>query len=551
MIPTNKLLTRFNQCDRRDLRYRLWIKDHALRNTRQWSALRNRSLQQVNSPVIGLVTPVHNTDPAILRECILSVKTQAYPYWQWRLVDDGSSRPETKAVLASALCADARIEVIYADRSQGISAATNRGISQTRADYVLFLDHDDRLAPEALYYIARELSRCPGLDIVYADRDMISPQGQRCMHLFKPDWSPETLLAGNYVFHPMCYRKQLLTQIGGLRSEFDGSQDYDLVLRAAETNPKVRHIPRVLYHWRQHDQSVALAPQAKEYVFAAGIRALQAAVQRRGLRGKAVEIEDLWRGNYQLELAPMQPTAIEVIALPAGEAEQSYAAHIHSSLQSASDKPYIALISDAIRPHSEEAISGLAAWLQLQDVGLVSGKLINGQGFIDYCGMIIKRDGRVGVPYRGYPEAEPGYMAVTRITRNISAPHPYCVVFRRDLWRQLGGFNSRYQGHYALLDFALRAMAAGWRCLSVPQYRFVVERDDLLQNPIPEDLQLFVREWETWLQTGDPYFNPNLDEHSINMTLKAPKASGRLIAATACGLARLRNSFNRLRSRNE
>lgn len=549
MIPDNKLLRQFNQSVRRELRYHLWIKQHCLRNRRQWSALRDKALRWADPPVIGIVTPVYNTGPEVLRECIVSVLTQAYPHWHWLLVDDGSTAAETKAVLASDLCAEPRIEVVCQRQRRGISAATNAGIERIEAEYVLFLDHDDRLAAEALYYIAREIARRPEPDIVYADRDMLSPQGRRCMHLFKPDWSPETLLSGNYVFHPMCYRRRLLEQLGGLRSEFDGSQDYDLVLRAAETQPLVRHIPRVLYHWRQHEQSVALAPQAKEYAFAAGIRALNEALQRRGIKGKAGEIADLWRGNYQLQLDRPEPSAIEVIRVAVQQGGSGYASAVRDTLLGASGRPFIAIVGDALQPLSHETIADLAAWLQLQDVGLVSGKIVNNRGQIDYCGMIFKKDGTLTIPYHGYPESEPGYMAVTRITRNISAPHPYCVVFRRELWQQLGGFDPQYCGYYALLDFVQRAMAAGRRCLVVPQCRFVTDQENLLQNYPRQDLQNFARRWAVRLQQGDPYYNINLSENSAAMALSERTNSGPVSGAALYLLFGVRELWQKYRVR--
>lgn len=513
IMPTDVLFSYWNQSEWLD--YQDWINRHSIRSIDTWTHYRREALSWKKPFIISIVTPVYNTKSPLLYECILSVKLQTYPYWQLVLVDDGSSNSETLNLLASAFCQDPRIDIIYEHDSQGISAATNQGIHQSNGDYVIFLDHDDRLALDALHHIADQVKQNPTIDIFYSDRDMISPQNKRFMHLFKPDWSPETLLSGNYVFHLMCYRRQLLQQLGGLRSEFDGSQDYDLILRAAETNPVVKHIDKILYHWRQHEASVSLNDHAKDYAFEAGIAALNAALLRRKLNASAIEISDLWRGMYRIEWTPVSEQAINLIRINT-KTPNSYVYDVYQQLQ---DKPYIAILSETMLPLSEQTLQTLASWLTIERVGMVSGKLINPDGQINYSGMSYRADGSFCVPYQGFPETDAGYMAITRIIRNISAPHPYCVVIDRELWQQLGGFNADFQGPHALLDFALRALNAGWRCLIDPQHRFQTEEDELSAWSDQEH-EYFVFAWKSWLEQGDPYFNKNLDDTSLDMRVK-------------------------------
>jgi O-antigen biosynthesis protein len=155
---------------------------------------------------------------------------------------------------------------------------------------VAFLDHDDRLAPEALFYMAAVLRQNDSIDILYSDRDSLSLNNTRFLHLCKPDWSPETLLSGNYLFHLVVYRRSLLDALGGLRAETEGSQDYDLILRAAEKNPKIHHVSRILYHWRQHPESIAFAHNVKEYVYQAGSNCTYKAVYNVGGLCKRMKI---------------------------------------------------------------------------------------------------------------------------------------------------------------------------------------------------------------------------------------------------------------------
>ena len=501
------------------LNYQTWINQNSLTTLEQWRLLQQQAFHWQAPPKISIVTPVYNTDIDVLFECVFSVRAQAYPYWQLILVDDGSSNERTLHLLKSGLCNDPRIKVSFAQQSQGISSATNRAIVQAQGDYVIFLDHDDRLALNALYLIAEEIRNYPEVDIVYSDRDMISPKDKRYMYLFKPNWAPETLLAGNYIFHLMCYRRSLITQLGGLRAEFDGSQDYDLILRAAETHPQVRHIQTVLYHWRQHESSVAFDSGVKEYAFEAGIKALNDALQRRGIAGKAVEIESLWRGNYQLDLEVPDLSEIEVLQIAAELPAEDYTQFVNEKI--VADKPYIALISQALTP-VDDALLQLAAWLKIEGVALATGSIITEQQLIEYAGATLQKDGGLMVPYQTWPISEPGYMAVTKLTRNISAPHPFCVIIRREVWHQLNGLDVTYQGYYSLLDFSLRALAADWRCVSVPKAQFITTQENLLAHYREQDKQLFYKNWQAWLAAGDPHYNANLTRDSQDKLYQLP-----------------------------
>ncbi|WP_428355564.1 glycosyltransferase family 2 protein [Methyloprofundus sp.] len=489
--------------------YQAWIDKHSLTSLEDWQALRQQAYDWQAPPKISIVTPVYNADANVLYECIISLRAQAYPYWQLVLVDDGSAQVETLNMLKSGVCKDPRIQVYFNQQSQGISKATNKAIANSQGDYVVFLDHDDRLALDALYLIAEQIQKYPEVDIIYSDRDMISPLNKRYMHLFKPDWSPETLLSGNYIFHLMCYQRSLINKLGGLRTELDGSQDYDLILRAAETDPQVRHIPKVLYHWRQYEGSVSLDSGAKNYAFAAGIKALNQAMQRREIAGTATEIKSLWRGNYQLDLVCVDISDIAVIRLDTELENNAYTQFVNQAVQE-TEQAYIAIISEVLVPSDENALGQLAAWLQLEGVGLASGSIITDNQQIHYAGATYQQDGSLLIPYQGAPVSEAGYMAVTHLTRNISAPHPYCVLIRRELWQQLNGLNADYQGFYSLLDFSLRALAADWRCVSVPQAQYISSRQSLLMQFPEQDKKLFYQQWQAWLKKGDPYYNQNL-----------------------------------------
>ena len=497
------------------IEYQAWLFHHGFLTLHDWQQIRNNALSWQQRPLISIITPVFNTLPAYLRECIYSVQTQAYPDWEMCLVDDGSDNPATLECLQALVTEDSRLHLHCSPKNQGICHATNQALAMARGEYIVFLDHDDRLAPDALYKVVETLRNYPDTDIVYSDRDSLSKNSLRFMHLFKPDWSPETLLSGNYLFHLVGYRHELLKQLGGVRVGMEGSQDYDLILRAADYQPQVQHIPKILYHWRQHKQSVAMEQNAKEYVYTAGVRALQDTLERRNLRGKVSENNRLWRGHYQIHLPPLPPDSYQILSL---NTLHDYATQINQAFEHHINANYLVILGTNVQVDNE-ALTELTSWLQIEAVGIVTGKVVDTQGQLLHAGLVQRPNGIPLSVYAGFPENTPGYMAVTAIVRNVSAPHPACCVVERGLWQRLGGLNTDYIGPHALLDFAFRADTSGNRIVYTPHARFIASD---WQNPKtwPEvDRQRFTDQWAKRLNQGDPYYSPYLTLELADMGL--------------------------------
>lgn len=517
IVPDQQLLERWQQSEWPV--YQKWINKNSIKTVAQWHKSHQRALKSTGRVKISIVTPVYNTDSDILKECILSVRTQTSPFWEFILVDDSSTKPETHEVLCSKLCSDPRMQVIFSsnDTGNGISATTNRGIDAANGDFIVFLDHDDRLAPEALKHLIECLEAQPELDIIYSDRDMISPGDKRFMHLMKPQWSPDNLYGGNYIFHLMCYRTSLVKKVGKLRPEFDGSQDYDLILRCMEHDPKIKHLPKVLYHWRQHETSVAMDDDAKNYAFDAGIEALRAALKRRGVKAEVRENKSLWRGNYQI--FPELPKAehIDRIYLPKGLQADKFTAHVLSSPVILNDSPYIYIGAEECIP-DDSSLQILAAWLNFARVGIASGCIIDDSDKLIFSGMTFNAHGTPFSPYEGYSSEEPGYMAVTKTTRNISAPAPFSVMIKKELWQHLNGLDPSFTSGYSLVDFALRAQKNNWRTIYIPlaKFRYPATAPGFLSE---NDQKHFITKWKDWLRNGDPYYNCNFKKNSPNYEL--------------------------------
>ncbi|MBE9561880.1 MAG: glycosyltransferase [Proteobacteria bacterium] len=492
--------------------YQAWIFHHSFLTLHDWQQLYNETSSWRGRPFFSIITPVFNTNPNYLRECIYSLQTQAYPDWEMCLVDDGSQNADTLNCLKSLVAADARLHLYRFENNQGICKATNKAISMANGDYIAFLDHDDRLAPNALYAVADVIRKQQQTDIIYSDRDLISPKGLRFMHLFKPGWSPETLFSTNYSCHFTVYRRSLIQQIGPLDIETEGSQDHDLILRATQFNPQVQHIPQILYHWRQHEQSVALQHDAKIYAYDAAIKSIYKSLKQSNIQGTVEEIPSLWRGNYRVRLNYNSKNSYTVLTLNSAD---NYANHVNQAFEQNQDCDYLVILGSNIQPE-DKIIIELVSWLQIDTVGIVTGKVIDEQGNILHAGLVQRPTGIPLATYAGFPEDTPGYMATTKIVRNVSSPHPMCCALKRSLWQDLNSLNPDYNGPHAILDFALRGLNIGKRIVYNPFALFTATE---LQLNWPDE-NLFAEQWHSWLEKGDPYYNPYLTLDLNDMGLK-------------------------------
>ena len=241
-----------------------------------------------------MVVPVYNVDEKWLRACVDSLKNQLYSNWELCLADDASPKAHIKPLLQELAAEDERIKVVLREKNGHISEATNSAIEVATGEYIGFLDNDDILADTALLAVVSALNEDQNREFIYTDEDKLSMSGKRLIHFFKPNWNETLLLGHNYITHFVVVKRSIIEAIGGLRTEFNGSQDYDFVLRATEAAKEIYHIPNILYHWRTIETSVAMDPQSKEYAYVAGQNALQAALDRRNLKRCCNHDKKLW-----------------------------------------------------------------------------------------------------------------------------------------------------------------------------------------------------------------------------------------------------------------
>ena len=297
--------------------YAAWIEDYDRLSDEDLRLFRNAIAGYISKPLISILMPVYNTDSAQLERAIQSVINQLYPYWELCISDDASTSPAVRPILEKFAKTDSRIKVAYRDTNGHIAVNSNEALRLATGDYIGMLDHDDELAEQALFWFVNEIQKCPDVAIIYCDEDKLADNGTRREPLFKPDWNPALIMAQNYVCHMTMYRKNLLDRVGGFRVGFEGSQDLDLLLRCAELvdTSQIRHIPRILYHWRASSTSTAseAGRETKPYTWEAGARAIQQHLDRRGVQAT---IRPVIGQYYQVEYAPPSPAPKVAVIIP-------------------------------------------------------------------------------------------------------------------------------------------------------------------------------------------------------------------------------------------
>jgi len=421
---------------------------------------RQRSIKYWSyKPLISIQLAVFKVDIEQLHVCLDSVARQLYPHWQLCIVEDGSEIPAIRETLTAFKNRfPDKVTLVFRDENQGITATSQEAFTLSEGEYIALLDHDDYLAPEALYEVVKLLNQQPDTDWVYSNNDKLDGSGLRCCLHAKPAWSPELLLTYNYILHLSVIRRSLIEQAGGFRAGFEGSQDHDLYLRLAELSSKIRHIPRVLYSWRQSADSVALNPENKGYAYAAALRALNSALVRRGENGLASHPKHSWLGSYQIIRAIEKPS-IDVIFLSSENTQlpildnlarqtaitissQSWLTQAENAgnelrtLINNCQSAYILLLSPLVRFTDAKQLFNLATHLASSGVALSTAKISHQNDQVDHCGLAYQQ-GLLHYPLRGWPKDLDGMGAYGALPRNISLSSPLINLVKTETLHQV------------------------------------------------------------------------------------------------------------------
>lgn len=518
----------------------------------------------------SIAVPLYNTPEKFLREMIQSVVEQTYSNWELCMAD-GSDGEHTKVeqICCHYAKKDSRIKYRKLEKNLGISGNTNVCLEMSTGDYIGLFDHDDLLHPAALYEVMRAICE-EDADFVYTDENTFHnvPADAYCPN-FKPDFAPDTLRSNNYICHFTVFNRHLLEKVGKFRSPFDGSQDYDMVLRLTEKAQKIVHIPKILYYWRAHSGSVAETVGAKPYVIEAAHHAIEAHLSRVGLEGEVLDtvapsmyhiryklhseplvsivipnkdhvntlrtcirsiIGKTTYKNYEIVIIENNSTQLETFAyydeLSRREDEKvivwkgkfNYSAINNFGVCKAAKGDYILLLNNDTEVISPDWIQEMLMFAQRRDVGAVGAKLYYTDDTIQHAGVILGIGGVAGHGHKGEKRDSYGYMSRAIYAQNLSAVTAACMMVRKDVWEKVGGLDETFEVAFNDVDLCMRIRKAGYLIVWTPfaeLYHYESKSRGLEDTPEKQkrfegEVRRFQERWKAELEAGDPYYNPNL-----------------------------------------
>ncbi len=538
--------------------YQKWLDRHRV-SVSQAAILREEARKFSYQPLVSIITPVFDTPVPWLEEAVQSVLDQAYENWELLLVDDGSSSLDLQQALPALAARDQRIKLVSLGSHQGICAASNLGLAQTRGEWIGFLDHDDLLEPDALFRTAGLLQQHPEADLIYSDEDKLTENGFDAP-LFKPDWSPDFFLSLNYIGHFTTLRRTLVQELGGFREEFEGAQDYDLFLRVVACTPHIHHIPRILYHWRRTASSVADNIRRKPKVLESARLALDDYLKRRGEEGHATVD---WRTHaFRIKRQLIEQKRISIIMTACGSCDLSrclesltsktdyrnyeivivesdgaiadVAASEHRWLHydgpgnlsalnnfavAQTKSPWLLFLNADMEAIESDWLNVMAEHIQRPEVGAVGARLISSAGTIQHAGLVLGVGGIADAAFRGFPAEHPGVNRQLQVTRNCSAVTGACLLTRRDVFDEVGGFDAeRLPSALSDIDLCLKMRRAGYSIVYTP-FAKLYQHGQVGREPDEGGEAAVLRErWTAFLEQ-DPYYNPNLSRVRADFSL--------------------------------
>ncbi|MBA3351121.1 MAG: glycosyltransferase [Blastocatellia bacterium] len=515
---------------RQKVLYSKWLEKHGSISADQLAWMNSTIESFAERPMISVILPVYNVDEKWLRLCIDSVINQIYPHWELCIADDASPSPHVGRVLQEYSANDSRIKLELRSENGHISAASNSALALATGELVALLDHDDELTADALFWVANEFNAYPRTAIIYSDEDLIDERGRRFAPKFKPDFSRDLLYSLNLLTHLSAYRTDLVRSIGGFRIGIEGSQDYDLELRAIEKidDDQIRHIARVLYHWRVIRGSVAYSMDEKPYAHERARDAIRDHFERTGIRGKVVEsFLSLHRVTYRNPDRVPPATVIvstdviegnvckrigvaenyETVIVPVAVSDR---AKLLNEAAARSKADVLVFLDGNLRFVDKEVIDELIAFAMQPDIGAVAGRIIRSDHCVEQAGIVIQPDLSPAFAHAGFPREAPGNMFRNRQISNYSAISVACMVVRRELFDELGGFN-RSVTLTDLFDFdlCLRLWERNKRIVVLPHVELIRSGNVPQRIFRPEDLEAFRSRWHQY-EDRDPFCNPNL-----------------------------------------
>lgn len=531
------------------------------------------------TPLISIAVPAYKTPGVFLRQMIRSVQDQTYGNWELCIANGSPEDEEMKKILRECAREDSRIRYKNLKENLGIAGNTNEAFAMAGGEFVGLLDHDDLLAPNALYEAVKAVNKNPQADVIYTDEDKVTTDlSEHFQPHLKPDFSLDLLRSNNYICHFFIVRREILEKTGGFRKEFDGAQDHDLIFRCVEQAREIAHIPEILYHWRTHKASTADNPASKMYAFDAGKRAIEAHLDRMGVKGIVSHTKDL--GFFRVKY-PIQGSPLVSVIIPNKDEEPTLRACIDSIREKTTYKNYEILIiennstSKEIFQYYKElsgqenirifnwkkefnysAINNYGAskargeyllflnndvtvitpdWMeemlgvcQRKEVGAVGVKLLYPDNTIQHAGCVIGIGGIAGHMFVDMPADRTGYLHKASILQDMSAVTAACMMMKRKAFEEAGGFTEELAVAFNDVDLCLKVRKEGYLIVYDPYAQlYHMESKTRGEEDSEKKLRRFQTEieymrchWLDILKNGDPYYNKNLSLTKWNYSLK-------------------------------
>lgn len=547
-----------------DVDYEEWYKNH---KPTMEELQRQREMQFEYEPLISILVPVYNTPEEFLKQMIQSVRKQTYGNWELCVANANPANETVAEILRISSTKDERIKVKDVPENEGIAQNTNAALAIATGDYIGLLDHDDLLTPDALYEVVKAINENDRPQVLYSDEDKVTMDlSEHFQPHMKPDYNKDLLRSNNYITHFFVADRTLVEEVGGEDGEYNGAQDYDLILKCTERAKGIAHIPRILYHWRVHKASTADNPASKMYAFDAGKRAIEDHLKRCGEIGEVSHEKDLgfYRVKYKVQGNPLISIIIpnkdqvesldkclesiekssyknyEIIIVENNSTEDETFAYYkkiesdtirivywldefnYSAINNFGVKhargDYLLLLNNDVEVITTDWLEELTANCQRKDVGIVGARLYYPDDTIQHAGIVIGIGGVAGALFVGMPRMFTGYLHKAAIQQDLSAVTAACMMVKRSVYEELGGLEEELKVAFNDVDFCLRAREKGYLVVYDPNvelYHFEsksrgTEDSKEKVRRFQNEIEYMRSHWLELLKKGDPMYNPNL-----------------------------------------
>ena len=557
-----------------DVDYEEWYRNHRPSEEELERQLRGKFAYM---PLISILVPVYNTPESFLKQMIQSVRAQTYGNWELCIANANPGNKEVGDILRIASEKDKRIRVTDVPENEGIAQNTNAALKIASGEYVGLLDHDDLLTKDALYEVVKALNQQEKPEMLYSDEDKVTTDlTEHFQPYMKPDFNLDLLRSNNYICHFFVAKKSLIEDVGAFRGEFNGAQDYDLILRCSEKAAGIAHIPRILYHWRVHKASTADNPASKMYAFDAGKSAIEDHLKRCGQDGEVSHAKDLgyYRVKYEVKGSPLVSIIIpnkdeveslekclqsiekstyknyEIIVVENNSVKDETFAYykkieakgvkvvywekgfnysaINNYGASYAKGDYLLLLNNDVEVITPDWLEEMLGNCQRKEVGIVGVKLYYPDDTVQHAGIIVGIGGVAGNIFVGLPRRYTGYFHKASVQQDLSAVTAACMMVKRSVYEAVKGLDEKLQVAFNDVDFCLRVRKAGYLVVYNP-YAELYHYESKTRGPedTKEKARRFYSELEYMrshhldiLKSGDPMYNRNLTLTKWDYSLK-------------------------------